>query len=81
MNLFLDQETKTQKLISSNFEKYPNTKFIFTCNNTNEIIECIQSRCSIISFTDIPEKLLIDRLKYICKCENIKNDDNSLLYL
>ena len=72
---------KTQKLISSNFEKYTNTKFIFTCNNTNEIIECIQSRCSIICFTDIPEKLLINRLQYICKCENIKNDEESLLYL
>ena len=72
---------KTQKLISSNFEKYPNTKFIFTCNNTNEIIECIQSRCSIICFTDIPENQLISRLRYICKCENIENDEKSLLYL
>ena len=72
---------KTQKLISSNFEKYPNVKFIFTCNNTNEIIECIQSRCSIICFTEIPEKQLINRLKYICKCENIENDEKSLLYL
>ena len=72
---------KTQKLISSNFEKYPDIKFIFTCNNTNEIIECIQSRCNIICFTEIPEKQLIDRLQYICKCENIENDEKSLLYL
>ena len=72
---------KTQKLISSNFEKYPNLKFIFTCNNTNEIIECIQSRCSIICFTEIPEKQLINRLQYICKSENIENDEQSLLYL
>ena len=72
---------KTQKLISSNFEKYPDIRFIFTCNNTNEIIECIQSRCSIICFSEIPEDLLLNRLKYICKSENIDNDENSLLYL
>jgi replication factor C subunit 2/4 len=72
---------KTQKLISSNFDKYRNTKFIFTCNNTNDIIECIQSRCSIICFTEIPEKPLIKRLQYICNCENIENDEDSLLYL
>ena len=72
---------KTQKLISSNFEKYPNIKFIFTCNNSNDIIECIQSRCNIICFTDIPEKKLIERLNYICECENIETDDKSLLYL
>jgi len=71
---------KAQRLINSIMEKYPTTRFAFTCNNSTDIIESIQSRCVIIRFTKPPEHYL-NRLKLICLNEKIIYDDESLLYL
>ena len=40
---------KAQRLINSIMEKFPTTRFAFTCNNSSDIIESIQSRCIIIT--------------------------------
>lgn len=65
---------KAQKLISLIMEKYPTTRFAFTCNNSSDIIESIQSRCVIIKFVKPPISHYIQRLEYICKNENIDYD-------
>jgi replication factor C subunit 2/4 len=65
---------KAQKLISLIMEKYPTTRFAFTCNNSSDIIESIQSRCVIIKFVKPPISHYIQRLEYICKNENIEYD-------
>jgi replication factor C subunit 2/4 len=72
---------KAQRLINLLMEKYPQTRFAFTCNNSSDIIESIQSRCVIIRFTNPPIDHYLNRLKYICDTENIKYTDNSLLYV
>lgn len=72
---------KAQRLINSIMEKYPTTKFAFTCNNSSDIIESIQSRCVIIRFTKPPIDHFLNRIKYICEAEHINYDDNSLCYL
>ena len=41
---------KAQRLINSIMENNPNTRFVFTCNTSSDIIESIQSRCIIIRF-------------------------------
>ena len=48
-------------------EKYPNTRFVFTCNNSSDIIESIQSRCIIIRFNKPPTNIFIDKIKVICE--------------
>ena len=72
---------KAQRLINAIMEKYPNTRFAFTCNNSSDIIESIQSRCIIIRFTKPPLNDYISRIKTICFKENILYDEDSLLYL
>ncbi len=72
---------KAQKIISFVMEEYKNTKFIFTCNNTVDIIESIQSRCLTIKFHNIPIQQSINKFKFICDSENIKYTEDSLKYL
>ena len=62
-------------------EKYPTTRFAFTCNNSSAVIESIQSRCIIIRFTKPPIDKFIDRIKSICNLEKIEYDDDALYYL
>ena len=72
---------KAQRLINSIMEKYPTTRFAFTCNNSAAVIESIQSRCIIIRFTKPPIDKFIDRIKSICNLEKIEYDDDALYYL
>lgn len=72
---------KAQRLINSIMEKYPTTRFAFTCNNSSAVIESIQSRCIIIRFTKPPIENFIDRIKLICVKESIDYDDDALRYL
>jgi DNA polymerase III delta prime subunit len=72
---------KAQKNIVHIMNKYKNTRFIFTCNNTLDIIEAIQSRCLTFKFFNIPKIQSINKFKFICKNENISYDEKSLEYL
>lgn len=72
---------KAQRLINSIMEKYPTTRFAFTCNNSSAVIESIQSRCIIIRFTKPPVDKFIERIKHICELETIDYDEKALRYL
>jgi replication factor C subunit 2/4 len=72
---------KAQKLINSIIEKFPLTRFAFTCNNSSAVIESIQSRCIIIRFTKPPVDSFINRIKSICAIEKIDYDEEALKYL
>lgn len=70
---------KAQYLISILIEKYgETTKFVFTCNTINDIVETIQSKCDILRYNRIPNEQIIERLKYICQQEKVKYDDIGL---
>jgi replication factor C subunit 2/4 len=73
--------SKAQRLINSIMEKYPKTRFAFTCNNSSAVIESIQSRCIIIRFSNPPIEKFIDKIKNICVLESIDYDDVALRYL
>lgn len=63
---------KAQQLISNVMGKYnETTRFAFTCNNSEDIIDAIQSRCIIMRYKRLSNKKLITRLKYICEEEHI----------
>ena len=72
---------KAQRLINSIMEKYPLTRFAFTCNNSSAVIESIQSRCIIIRFTKPPVESFISRVKNICEKEHIDYEEDALRYL
>ena len=73
--------SKAQRLINSIMEKYPLTRFAFTCNNSSDIIESILSRCIIIRFNKPPTDNFITRIKYICSNEAIEYDEEALHYI
>jgi replication factor C subunit 2/4 len=52
-----------------------NTRFVFTCNNIENIIDALQSRCNILHFGNIEKDDIKERLKYISGCESIDIDD------
>ena len=63
---------KAQYALTNLMEKFRNTtKFAFTCNNSNKIVESIQTRCIILRYNHIKNNSIIDRLKKICKKEKI----------
>jgi replication factor C subunit 3/5 len=60
-------------------EKYSdNTRFCLICNYENKIIKPIKSRCVDIRFYPITKEIIIDKLKEICKNENIKYTSNGI---
>jgi replication factor C subunit 3/5 len=59
-------------------EKYTkNSRFILICNQVNKINMAIQSRCMKFRFNPLKFEQCLDRLKEICKIENVyyNNDD------
>lgn len=61
-----------QQLISTVMDTYNDTtRFTFTCNSSEGIIEAIQTRCSILRFRRMNTEDMIKRLEYICKEEDV----------
>lgn len=70
---------KAQNTLCNLMELYiKNTKFVLTCNDYNKIIEDIQTRCLILRYNILPDNIIIERLKDICKKENVIYDDEGL---
>ena len=73
---------KAQYVISDLIDQYNGTTvFTFTCNDSTQIIESIQSKSIIVKFNKVNEKNMLIRLKEICKLEKIKIDDVEQLIL
>jgi replication factor C subunit 2/4 len=63
---------KAQQSISNLMEKYhTTTRFAYTCNNSFDIIEAIQSRCIIFRYTRLQDQQVVDKLEKICKLEKV----------
>lgn len=70
---------KAQRLINTLMEKYHDTsRFAFTCNNSADIIEAIQSRCIILRYYRLNKDQIIKRLLQICEIEKIKYYDDAI---
>lgn len=71
--------SKAQQLIATLMEKYSKTtRFAFTCNNSSEIIDSIQSRCTILKYKRLTSEQLEKKIIYICEKENIKWDKEGI---
>lgn len=63
---------KVQKSIDLIMDQYQHTtKFSFACNNANEIIEAIHSRCVILEYPKLSKSIVVERLENICVRENV----------
>lgn len=70
---------KAQRLINNLMEKYhKTTRFAFTCNNSSDIIEAIQSRCIIFRYYRLGQQQVIERLQHICEIENVPYEKDAL---
>lgn len=54
------------------------TRFVFACNQSEKVIEPIQSRCAIVRFTRITEEQIAARLMKICEAEGIKPESEGI---
>lgn len=54
------------------------TRYIFSCHASTNIIESVQSRCSILPFSALSNENIAKKLKEICKKEGIEYDDRSM---
>lgn len=64
--------TGAQQALRRTMELYANTtRFALACNQSNKIIEPIQSRCAILRYARLSDKELLKRLMEICDIEKV----------
>ena len=54
------------------------TRFCLACNNSEKIIEPIQSRCAILRYSKLTDKQILKRLLEICEFEKLSYTDDGL---
>lgn len=70
---------KAQNTLTNLMEKFNNTtKFAFTCNDYNKLVEGIQSRCIILKYNTINNNDMKKKLIQICNSENVSYDNKGL---
>lgn len=57
------------------------TRFCFACNQSNKIIEALQSRCAILRYSRLTEGQLVQRLLQICQAEEVQYSEEGLAAL
>ncbi|KAL7670686.1 hypothetical protein ACOME3_005614 [Neoechinorhynchus agilis] len=68
-----------QQALRRTMEVYATTtRFALACNNSEKIIEAIQSRCAIIRFGRLPDDSIIKRIEQIAFAENLKYTQSGL---
>lgn len=61
-----------QQALRRTMEIYSNTtRFALACNQSNKVIEPIQSRCAILRYSRLTDEQLTKRLLEICDAENV----------
>uniref|UniRef100_A0A0N4ZX21 Replication factor C subunit 2 n=1 Tax=Parastrongyloides trichosuri TaxID=131310 RepID=A0A0N4ZX21_PARTI len=60
-------------------EEYSDTtRFAFACNQSEKIIEPLQSRCGVIRFSKLTDEEMLKRLLYVCDKEEVTYDPKGL---
>ncbi|KAM0745644.1 P-loop containing nucleoside triphosphate hydrolase protein [Meredithblackwellia eburnea MCA 4105] len=71
-----------QQALRRTMEIFSNTtRFAFACNQSNKIIEPIQSRCAILRYARLTDEELLKRLLEICEIEKIPHNEAGLTAL
>ncbi|SCU81549.1 LAMI_0B06744g1_1 [Lachancea mirantina] len=68
-----------QQALRRTMELYANTtRFAFACNQSNKIIEPLQSRCAILRYGKLQDEQVLKRLLEIIKLENVQYTNDGL---
>ncbi|KAI8379660.1 P-loop containing nucleoside triphosphate hydrolase protein [Radiomyces spectabilis] len=68
-----------QQALRRTMEIYSSTtRFALACNQSNKIIEPIQSRCAVLRYARLSDSQLLHRLIQICEKENVPYNDGGL---
>lgn len=68
-----------QQALRRTMELYSNTtRFAFACNQSNKIIEPLQSRCAILRYSKLTNEQVLKRLLEIIKFENVEYTNDGL---
>lgn len=59
----------------------PTTRFAFACNQSNKIIEPLQSRCAILRYSRLTDAQIVKRLLQIIETEKVEYNDDGLAAL
>ncbi len=71
-----------QQALRRTMEIYSNTtRFAFACNQSNKIIEPLQSRCAILRYARLTDAQVVQRLLQIMEAEHVEYDDEGLAAL
>lgn len=54
------------------------TRFAFACNQSDKVIDAVQSRCCVIRFSRISDEQMITKLESICHKENVPFEREAL---
>lgn len=57
------------------------TRFAFACNQSNKIIEPLQSRCAILRYARLTDAQVVRRIMQICEAENVQYSDDGIAAL
>ncbi|KAK7205706.1 P-loop containing nucleoside triphosphate hydrolase protein [Myxozyma melibiosi] len=68
-----------QQALRRTMEIYSSTtRFAFACNQSNKIIEPLQSRCAILRYARLTDAQVLKRLKEIIDAESVQYNDDGL---
>lgn len=71
--------TGAQQALRRTMEIYSNTtRFCLACNQSNKIIDPIQSRCAILRYTNLSDEEVMRRLLQLCDIEKVEYTDSGL---
>ena len=71
-----------QQALRRTMEIYSNTtRFAFACNQSNKIIEPLQSRCAMLRYGRLTDAQVVKRLLQIIEAENVEYSDDGLAAL
>lgn len=71
-----------QQALRRTMEIYSSTtRFAFACNQSNKIIEPLQSRCAILRYSRLTDAQLVKRLYQICEAEGVEYSDDGIAAL
>jgi replication factor C subunit 2/4 len=57
------------------------TRFAFACNQSNKIIEPLQSRCAILRYARLTDAQVVRRVMQVCEAENVQYSDDGIAAL
>ncbi|KAF2660168.1 replication factor C subunit 4 [Lophiostoma macrostomum CBS 122681] len=71
-----------QQALRRTMEIYSSTtRFAFACNQSNKIIEPLQSRCAILRYSRLTDAQVVRRIAQICEAEKVEYSDDGIAAL